>query len=197
VSDHGVAPVGLKVALHPKRDPGDYWRQPRMVKVDSSGAFRFEDVPNGDYSMSIDAEPDQPYQGRIAKVKVVGGVPVEGLRLAVRRYPLVSGTVDLSVLEAKPSFVSLSMDPSENLNEFSTFKSVQVDPKTGKFEIQGLRPGSYKGRLFCGVIVRGGGQAGTSMSTHDLVIDEPFVVLEQDMTGVVLRAAWPQEQRIR
>jgi hypothetical protein len=83
---------------------------------------------------------------------VVGGVPIETLRVEVRSVPVVKGRVDLSTVgEKKPEWAWISFhrlaatDESTAEGNYST--GVGIDMSTGNFQTSELEAGRFRVRL--------------------------------------------------
>lgn len=152
----GSAATGCQVNLHGQvvdssgKKGGNTWQ---TVQVDAEGRFRFERLPEGDYS--VDAQPHSggKYRARLEGVVLRAGQPVTDLRVQLVATQSIKGRIDLSVFgDKKPGWLWLQLvqvqaeaEPGKRMVQSSGGGSVRGD--NGSFEIDGVKAGTWRLQL--------------------------------------------------
>lgn len=135
VAMEGSLPVeGLAVRLWDAS-----WKLAGAVKADGSGAFRFEGVAPGSYTVSLEVPAGYTAERTESRLNVAakGDVPV---KFTVRSAPVLTGRVVDGLAPAPGVFVDL-------IDAAGKFVAQGTTTATGDYTFQNLAPGKYTVRV--------------------------------------------------
>lgn len=117
--------------------------------TDSNGQFRFAQVAEGSWTLSVRGNRNNPVRGQLPPIEVVGGVPVEGLRLDLSAAVVVKGRVDFASFgPTRPRWAWLAwhrlQDGDRPDAEGAFTDGTGIDMVSGSFSTTDLSPGRYR-----------------------------------------------------
>ena len=136
---------------------GPNFPQIKRMVTDSTGAFRFEGVPPGEYTVRVEADEFR-VSGVLPSVTVTAGETVKGVKILMQATASISGRVfdendeplantTVEVLTLQESQIGLRLwMPFRGTNGIAAIRPVQSDD-LGKYRVGGLEPGEYLLRL--------------------------------------------------
>ncbi len=189
VADVAGAPLGrARVSLQgrvlgPDGKPGDHlWR---MEQTDEQGRFAFRKLPEGDFTLTAEADGQK---GTSGEVQARAAVPQVGIRIQTTTTLRVAGRCDLSVFgEKRPDWIYVSL---VQVRVTQTAEGTRTDydgiggdgiDGDGNFDVQGVAPGTYRLQLHWH---RERGNEGSTLP-QELWHRDP-VVVNADITGLQL-----------
>ena len=126
---------------------GDVWLG---SPTDANGRFAFDEVAAGIYSFSVRSgrgDGDDGLRGEREGVEVVGGLPLQNLRIELQAALVVKGRVDLAQFgDDKPRRCWLQFERVADDGEGQTHWS-GTNRDDGSFSTDDLRPGRYRVRM--------------------------------------------------
>jgi len=117
--------------------------------ADNSGRFELDNVAAGVWSLEVNVrDGDERMKTRVEAIKVVGSVPVTGLRIDLKASIVVAGRIDMSAVDegrqwSYLTFYRLAADDPVTANGRHA-DSTRVDNETGKFATSDLTEGRYR-----------------------------------------------------
>jgi protocatechuate 3,4-dioxygenase beta subunit len=146
-----ISGVRASVALGPN------FPQIKRMVTDVTGAFRFDGVPPGEYSVRVEADEFRN-SGVLPSVNVAAGETVKDVRILMQAMASISGRVfdendeplagmTIEVLSLQESSNGPRMwTPFRGSQGIAAIRPVQTDD-LGKYRVAGLEPGEYLIRL--------------------------------------------------
>lgn len=181
---------GVHVRVHGRplegKAGGDVWEH---AITDADGAFRVDRMPEGIFSVEVEASEEQPQRGRLDGVRATSVEPALALRLRLREAVLVAGRVEASSFAQQPQRGWIEFKRPDPQHPADPMRGDHVTG-TGfdealQFDTRALLPGTYHAVM----------HVHTEGKWERYPVAEPLVVPPGGIQGVVLHPVRRDEPR--
>jgi len=119
--------------------------------TDAQGRFEFKQVAEGTWTLEAHGNGEHNGRGKLEGLVVTAGVPLESLRIDMKKSMVVKGRVDLTALGTKKAqwfwigFHKMPKDGGAGVGDWGG--SAGGDPENGEFTCDEIEAGSYRVRI--------------------------------------------------